>query len=64
MISSNWIDPYHHVKQDSLKVKKKDTRHNGHDVTDMVFIGPDVDTISSTRNGEITHTLITCHFTN
>lgn len=53
MISSNWTDPYHHVKQDPMKMKKKDTRHNGQDMTDMVFIGPDVDAISSTRNGEI-----------
>lgn len=63
MINSNWMDPYHHVKQDPLRMKKKDTRHNGHDITDMVFIGPDVDAISSTRNGGITRTPPTFYLT-
>ncbi|XP_011135861.2 vacuolar protein sorting-associated protein 13C-like isoform X2 [Harpegnathos saltator] len=58
MINSNWIDPYHHIKQDPMKVKKRDMRHNGQDVMDMVFIGPDVDAISSTRNEPETY--VTC----
>jgi len=49
MINSNWIDPCHHIKQDAIKLKKKDMRHE-QDITDMVFIRPD--TILS-KNGKI-----------
>jgi len=58
MINSNWTDPCHHVKQDPAKARKKDTKHNEQDVTDMIFIGPDVDMISLTKSGKI-HELIT-----
>ncbi|EZA49615.1 Vacuolar protein sorting-associated protein 13A [Ooceraea biroi] len=51
MISSNWTDPCYIIKQDAIKVKKKDKRHE-QDVMDMVFIGPDTDTISSKNESE------------
>lgn len=51
MISSTWVDPCHHIKQDATKVKRKDAGHQ-QDVTDMVFIGPDTDTVSS-KSGKV-----------
>ncbi|KAG5314184.1 VP13A protein, partial [Acromyrmex insinuator] len=49
MINSDWTDPCHHIKQDPLKARKKDMQYNEEDMTDMTFIGPDVDMISVTR---------------
>ncbi|XP_020288636.1 vacuolar protein sorting-associated protein 13A-like isoform X2 [Pseudomyrmex gracilis] len=50
IINSNWTDHCHHIKQDSGKTKKKDMKHDGQDVTDMIFVEPDADTILLTRN--------------
>ncbi|EFN62404.1 Vacuolar protein sorting-associated protein 13A [Camponotus floridanus] len=49
MINSHWTDCCHCIKQDSVKAKKKDIKCNEQDVTDMIFIGPDADMISSTK---------------
>ncbi|XP_025991463.1 vacuolar protein sorting-associated protein 13A isoform X2 [Solenopsis invicta] len=49
MINSNWTDPCHRIKQDPMKFKKKDMRYSEEDMTDMTFIGPDVDMISVTK---------------
>lgn len=54
MINSHWTDSCHCIKQDSVKVKKKDIKNNEQDVTDMIFIGPDADVISM-KKGEIIH---------
>jgi len=51
MINSDWTEPCHHIKQDPLKERKKDTQYNREDMTDMTFIGPDVDMISIIRKG-------------
>jgi len=57
MINSNWTDPCHYIKEDSVKARKKDTQYNEEDMTDMMFIGPDVDMISITRKGKIIYQL-------
>lgn len=57
MINSHWTDFCHRIKQDSTKAKKKDIKYNEQDVTDMIFIGPDVDVISK-RKGEIIHMIV------
>lgn len=53
MINSNWTDPCHHIKQDPIKARKKDAQYNGEDMTDMTFIGPDIDMISITKKGKV-----------
>lgn len=62
MINSNWVDPCQYMKQDPIKLKKKDTKNNEQDETDMIFIGPDVDMISSTRSSKHIRALITCNY--
>lgn len=59
MINSNWTDPCHRIKQDPMKFKKKDMRYSEEDMTDMTFIGPDVDMISVTKTGKVIHPPIT-----
>ncbi|KYM95926.1 Vacuolar protein sorting-associated protein 13C [Cyphomyrmex costatus] len=49
MINSDWTDPCHHIKQNPIKARKKDMQYNGEDMTDMTFIGPDIDMISVAR---------------
>lgn len=41
LVNSNPTDSCQHIKQDALKVKKKNLRNTDQDVTDMVFINPD-----------------------
>jgi len=57
MINSNWTDPCHYIKEDPVKSRKKDMQYNEEDMTDMMFIGPDVDMISITRKGKIIYQL-------
>ncbi|XP_072752571.1 intermembrane lipid transfer protein VPS13A [Anoplolepis gracilipes] len=52
MIDSHWTDSCHRIKQDSMKGKKKDIKYNEEDVTDMIFIGPDTDVVSSSTRKE------------
>ncbi|KAK9294042.1 hypothetical protein QLX08_011233 [Tetragonisca angustula] len=41
LVNSSPTDSCQHIKQDALKVKKKNLRNTDQDVTDMVFINPD-----------------------
>lgn len=52
MINPNWTDSCHYIKED-MKTKEKDIKHDGQESMDMVFIGPDIDVVSSIRNGKI-----------
>nr|XP_012154530.1 PREDICTED: vacuolar protein sorting-associated protein 13C isoform X3 [Megachile rotundata] len=53
MINSNWTDSYQHIRQDTLKGKKRNMKSIDQDVTDMVFITPDHLTVPKTNETEL-----------
>ncbi|XP_026299715.1 vacuolar protein sorting-associated protein 13C isoform X2 [Apis mellifera] len=53
MINSNSTDLYQHIKQNTLKIKKKSFRNIDQDITDMIFITPDHLNITKTSEAEL-----------
>lgn len=49
MINSNSTDLYQHIKQNTLKIKKKSFRNIDQDIRDMIFITPDHLNITKTN---------------